>query len=700
MNYTLGIDLGTTFSVMAIVDDSGSPVVLKNKEGSALTPSVVYLGNEEPIVGEEAKEYQAFGETEIAAFFKRAMGNPHYHLEYNDKIYDPTLLSSFVLKKLKMDAETALGGVVENAVITVPAYFNNKQREATVKAGQLAGLNVLRIISEPTAAAIAYGMDKTDSGYVLVYDLGGGTFDVTIASMSPSAIDVIATDGDHSLGGKDWDDCLAMYISEQFEEEFGMDPLEDDDAFNSILVICENAKKQLTARDRTVVRVVYGGNVGQYEITKDMFQDMTQHLLERTWSLANEALKCAKLNWNEVGEVILVGGSTRMPMVAEFLEDRLGRKPKSGINVDEVVASGAAIQAAIDVAKLTKSKPMYTLGSAKKVQDVMSHSLGMIAVNEDRTSYINSIIIPKNTVIPSTKQEPYQIQTSSLTENVLEVYITQGESKRPHDCEILGKYVISGITHIEHASAIIDISYSYDDNGIVQVQAGQKQGEENLKVIHETVPEDLSWMNESPVEKEEYVHEPFSVIIAIDLSYSMEGKPLREAQKAAKEFVNKMNLDHTKVGIVGFANRSYVTLPLMDEEKTIISGIDHLTPLFQNGTLGYSNDGEPFSDIHHLLTAESGKKMAIVLTDGLWSNQFEAIRLAKRCHHEDIDVIAIGFGTADKEFLRQIATTDQNALTTDLNQIVSSFSSIAQVLSERSERNGSQNRSLQFFNKR
>jgi molecular chaperone DnaK len=700
MKYTLGIDLGTTFSVMAIVDESGRPVVLKNSEGSTTTPSVVYLGDREPIVGEEAKEYQAFGETEIAAFFKRSMGDRYFLLEYNDKTYDTIELSSLVLKKLKRDAEAALGVKVEDAVITVPAYFNNNQREATIKAGERAGLHVLRIINEPTAAAIAYGMDRSGEGKVLVYDLGGGTFDVTLASIGDASIEVIATDGDHSLGGKDWDDCLAMYISEQFQEEYGMDPMEDDDAFNSILVSCEKAKKQLSARDRTMIKVVYGGQSGQYEITKDMFEDVTQHLLERTWSLSNQALEHAMVNWREIDEVILVGGSTRMPMVAEFLKKRIGKNPKTGINVDEVVACGAAIQAAIDVANQQRSKPVFSLGAAKEVEDVMSHSLGMVAINDDQTKYINSTIIAKNKKIPSTENRPYQIQTSPSLDNLLEVYVTQGESERPLDCDILGKYVISEISHVEKEKAVINVAYSYDENGIVQVTATEKSTGRSLVVSVEPIPDDLSWLDEPPVQEEEVIMEPMSVLIAIDLSYSMQGMPLREAQKAAKEFVNGMDLEHTAVGIIGFADHSQITLPLLSNYRSIMNGIEQLRPLFDKATLGYSNAGEPFADSYRVLTKETGRKFLIVLTDGMWANQNEAVRLAERCHREDIEVIAVGFGTADEEFLRKIATADENALTTDLTQIVSSFSKIAQVLSDSSRTNDKQSggkRALQFF---
>ena len=495
MKYTLGIDLGTTISVMAIVDETGRPIVLKNAEGATTTPSVVYLGGDEPLVGEHAKEFQAYGYPEIAAFFKRVMGDSNYQLEFNGKTYNTIELSSFVLKKLKQDAEIALGQPITDAVITVPAYFNNHQREATIEAGKMAGLHVLRIINEPTAAAIAYGMRDVGSKKIMVYDLGGGTFDVTVASIENSAIEVLATEGDHSLGGKDWDDCLAVYVSEKFNEEFGVDPLEDDDAFNSILVSCEKAKKQLTARSVTTISVVYEGKKGKYEITKELFEDLTSHLVERTWGLSIQALENANIENHSLVDTILVGGSTRMPMISKFIEERMGNKPKTGINVDEAVACGAAIQASMEAENKGLGKKLFTIGSIKRVKDVMSHSLGMVAINDDQTKYINDRIIYKNSSIPIMKDRSYQLKTKRNGENILEIYVTQGESDRPLDCSILGKYVVSDITHVDNGPAFIDVTYSYDENGVVNVTALEKSTKKQLPIIVEKLPDDLSWLD-------------------------------------------------------------------------------------------------------------------------------------------------------------------------------------------------------------
>ena len=694
IRYCLGIDLGTTFSVMAVVDETGKPVVIQNKEGQATTPSVIYFGDEETIVGDEAKDYQSFGAAGIAAFFKRSMGDKHYQLDFNGKLYDTIQLSALVLKKMKKDAEDQLGQSITDAVITVPAYFNNNQRQATIQAGEMAGFNVLRIINEPTAAAIAYGMKGAGPKKVMVYDLGGGTFDVTIASISETSIDVIATDGDHALGGKDWDDCLTMYVSEKFQEEFGLDPLEDDDAFNSILVSCEKAKKLLSSRGRSMVKVVYGGKNGNYEVTQTLFEELTSHLLERTGSLSTYAVQQAGLQWHDLDEVILVGGSTRMPMVSQLIERLHGQKPKIGINVDEVVALGAAIQARMEVEKLSNVDPIFSLGSPKKIQDVMSHSLGMVAVNQDRSRYINSIIIKNNKPIPSLEKRPYQIQTNPYGDNILEIYILQGESERPLDCEILGKYVVSNITHVQKGQAVIDVSYSYDVNGVVNVTAIEKSTGNQLPITVEELPDDLSWLDGSP-DTFEVIYQKMAVVIAIDLSGSMAGNPLKQAQKAAGRFVDEMNMEHTSVGLIGFADRSKVSLEVTQNYKEIINGIERFQSIYKENKLGYGNRGEPFTDSFNLLSKHEGPRFLIVLTDGVWANTKQAISAAKRCHDQGIEVIAIGFGAANKRFLQQIATADEHALTTDLSSLVSSFSRIAQVLTDTSNQN--KQRKLQFF---
>src|SRR3954453_17831641 len=387
----VGIDLGTTNSVVAYRNAYGRPEVIANREGQNITPSVVYFGTDPPAVGQEAKEWARLGNDEIASFFKPHMGSPLYQLRFHGRDYNATDLSALVLRRLKEDAEAKLGEPVEQAVITVPAYFADAQRKATIDAGNAAGLEVLRIINEPTAAALAYGLQKTGGREtVLIYDLGGGTFDVTIARITPREIAVLSTAGDHDLGGKNWDDRIATFLSEKFAVETGVDPLDDPVALNEVLVRSEQAKWTLSERTTTRITLQLGTERRSYELTRAEFESMTFPLLDRTRSLTEEALAEASMSWKDLSGVLLVGGSTRMPMVRSYVTEMSGAAPRAGVNVDEVVALGAAIQAAMEVGQGAESAAIgFTLAGARRVQDVMSHSLGTVAVSNDGTSYVN-----------------------------------------------------------------------------------------------------------------------------------------------------------------------------------------------------------------------------------------------------------------------------------------------------------------------
>jgi molecular chaperone DnaK (HSP70) len=346
----VGIDLGTTNSAVAYRNAYGRPEVIANREGQNITPSVVYFGTDPPAVGQEAKEWARLGNEEIASFFKPHMGNPQFRLEFRGKSYSASDLSTLVLRRLKEDAETKLGAAVDRAVITVPAYFADPQRTATIDAGQAAGFQVLRIINEPTAAALAYGLQKSGvDETVLIYDLGGGTFDVTVARITPAEIVILATAGDHDLGGKNWDDRIATFLSERFAAETGFDPLDDPMALNEVLIRSEQAKWTLTERSAARITLQLGAERRTFELSRPEFEAMTFPLMERTRRLTEEALAEAGLSWPKLDGVLLVGGSTRMPMVRSYVSQMSGKPPRSGVNVDEVVALGAAIQAAMEV---------------------------------------------------------------------------------------------------------------------------------------------------------------------------------------------------------------------------------------------------------------------------------------------------------------------------------------------------------------
>ena len=447
----VGIDLGTTNSAVAYRNAYGRPEVIANREGQNITPSVIYFGADPPVVGQEAKEWARLGNEEIASFFKPHMGNPLFQLQFHGKTYSATELSTLVLRRLKEDAEARLGDQVDRAVITVPAYFADPQRKATIEAGQAAGFQVLRIINEPTAAALAYGLQKTGvEETVLIYDLGGGTFDVTVARITPDEIVILSTAGDHDLGGKNWDDRIATFLAERFAAETGFDPLDDPVALNEVLVRSEQAKWALSERTSTRITLQLGTERRTFELARPEFEAMTFPLMDRTRRLTEEASARPSLTWPRLDGVLLVGGSTRMPMVRTYVSQMAGKPPRTGVNVDEVVALGAAIQAAIEVGQnIGDAVPRFTLAAAgpqaaakdagapgRRVTDVMSHSLGTIAVSPDGSAYVNDIVIRRNLPIPASNTKSYLHETHGGANTRLEVYLTQGESAdaaRLHD---------------------------------------------------------------------------------------------------------------------------------------------------------------------------------------------------------------------------------------------------------------------------
>ena len=351
MSIRVGIDLGTTFSAVARINEvSGKPEVIRNSFNSPITPSVLcFEENGNVLFGEDAKSMQGMGNTNAIAFFKRNMGNDRFCVEFFGKTYNATDLSAILLKSLVKEAEQSCGEKIDSAVITVPAYFTHKERQATIEAGKKAGLKVLSIINEPTAAAFAYGLNEKESEKtILIYDLGGGTFDVTIARIDKNKIDILGSDGNHELGGKDWDDCIAGYLAQRFYEEHGIDLGENEEKVASLLVTAESVKKQLTSKDEVTAQIVYKNIRSSITITEELFEDISDVLINLTKDLTDNLIKSIGLSWSDITGVILVGGSTRMRMIYNYVKNMSGKEPLFGVNVDEAVALGAAIRANID----------------------------------------------------------------------------------------------------------------------------------------------------------------------------------------------------------------------------------------------------------------------------------------------------------------------------------------------------------------
>lgn len=679
MGVAVGIDLGTTNSAVAWVDSRGTPAVLPNADGQLITPSVICFQGRRVVVGDEAKELQAAGAEDVAAFFKRQMGDPHFTFYAQGRDHSATDLSALVLGQVKRDAEAALGRTVVSAVITVPAYFRNPQREATRDAGRLAGLEVLQLVNEPTAAAIAYGMRQgaKDSGRkLLVYDLGGGTFDLTLLRIDQDEIRILTSEGDHELGGKDWDDRIVQFAASRFEEEFGVNPIADAVSLTDLLARAEQAKKQLTTSLSARISLTHDGSRGTYELDRPTFAAITADLMERSVTLTRKVLDQSRVRPGDLDGILLVGGSTRMPMVHEFITRTFGRPPMTGINVDEAVALGAAVLAAEASPDKTASR-FFVGGGRRRTVDVTNHSLGMIALNDKCSAYVNSIILPKNEPVPCEQTRPYQFRTRSRGDNRLEIFMTQGESQAPGDVTYLGQYVIQTMAHAAGGLAVIDIAYAYDASGTVKVAARLRDGGQELPVTVEPLPADVpARFLQPPPPLPEPAH--VTAYLVFDLSGSMSSQPLAEAKRAGLSFVQNCDLSHCSIGVMVVADSVRTVLSACQDGRQIVAAINGL----EIGMVGYCNAAHPFDEALSRLKGVKDPRYVIALADGVWENQAAAITAARICHQQGIDIIAIGFGSADHAFLKAVASSDQASFMTSLEGLVDTFTTIAQVLTE------------------
>jgi molecular chaperone DnaK len=458
MSKIIGIDLGTTNSCVAVLE-GGEPKVIPNPEGNRTTPSVVAFKNGERQVGEVAKR-QAITNPNTIISIKRHMGTAH-KVEAEGKQYTPQEISAIVLQHLKSYAEDYLGEPVTKAVITVPAYFNDAQRQATKDAGKIAGLEVERIINEPTAAALAYGLDKTDQDQtILVYDLGGGTFDVSILELGDGVFEVKATAGDNRLGGDDFDQAIIDYLVEQFKKENGIDLSQDKMALQRLKDAAEKAKKDLSGVTTTQISLPFitAGPAGplhlEVSLSRAKFDELTADLVERTMGPTRQALSDAGLSASELDKVILVGGSTRIPAVQEAIKKATGKEPHRGVNPDEVVAMGAAIQGGV------------ITGDVKDVVllDVTPLSLGI-----ETMGGVFTRLIDRNTTIPTSKSQVFS--TAADNQTAVDIHVLQGERPMAADNKTLGRFQLSDIPPAPRGIPQIEVTFDIDKNGIVNVRA-------------------------------------------------------------------------------------------------------------------------------------------------------------------------------------------------------------------------------------
>ncbi|QUH26915.1 molecular chaperone DnaK [Serpentinicella alkaliphila] len=460
MSKVIGIDLGTTNSCVAVLE-GGDPIVIPNSEGNRTTPSVVAFGKDgERIVGEPAKRQAVTNPDRTIISIKRHMGTNH-KVNIDGKEYTPQDISAMILQKLKADAEAYLGEKVTDAVITVPAYFTDSQRQATKDAGKIAGLNVQRIINEPTAASLAYGLDKGDTQQkILVYDLGGGTFDVSILELGDGVFEVLATNGDNNLGGDDFDEAIINYLAEQFKKQEGIDLRQDNMALQRLKEAAEKAKKELSSTMTTNINLPFitATNTGPKHMNIDLsrakFDELTAHLVERTIGPLKNAMRDAKLSAGDIDKVILVGGSTRIPAVQDAVKKITNKDPHKGINPDECVAVGASIQAGV----LTG-----------EVKDVLLLDVTPLSLGIETLGGVFTRLIERNTTIPTKKSQVFS--TAADNQSAVDIHVLQGERQMAADNITMGRFQLTGIPLAPRGVPQIEVAFDIDANGIVNVSA-------------------------------------------------------------------------------------------------------------------------------------------------------------------------------------------------------------------------------------
>jgi molecular chaperone DnaK len=467
----IGIDLGTTYSVVASVDASWKPYTLANAEGEKLTPSVVLFEEAGIAVGRLAIAAMTTKMSQVAECPKRELGKRVFPKILGGRQFPPEALEAWVLNKLRVDAQDQLGPIPK-AVITVPAYFDEVRRKATMDAGYMAGLEVMDIINEPTAAALAFGYQEGFLGAahengvqkVLVYDLGGGTFDVTVMEIEGHDFVTLATDGDMRLGGRDWDQRLMDYVAEEFIRNYGTDPRDDMNTLGGLWRQCEKAKRTLSQRPKVVFDCYYEGHVLRVSMSRELFAELTQDLLDRTEFTTRQTLEAAGMDWEELNHVLLVGGATRMPAVMDMLRRVTGREPNTSVSPDEAVAHGAALHAEMLLAQHSGAPPAFT------IRNVNSHSLGVLGYDSQARQQRNAILIPRNTPLPITARRLFRTQRAG--QRSILVQIVEGESLSPEDCVAVGRCTVRSIPPDLPAQTPVEVCFHYEENGRLTVAVG------------------------------------------------------------------------------------------------------------------------------------------------------------------------------------------------------------------------------------
>ena len=577
MSKIIGIDLGTTNSCVAVME-GGQPTVIANAEGSRTTPSVVaFTKDGERLIGQVAKRQAVTNPDRTVISIKREMGTS-YKVNIDGKQYTPQDISAMILTKMKETAESYLGEKVSQAVITVPAYFNDSQRQATKDAGRIAGLEVLRIINEPTAASLAYGLDKEENQKILVYDLGGGTFDVSILDIGDGVFEVLSTNGNTRLGGDDFDQRIIDYVAEQFKKENGIDLKQDKIAAQRLKEAAEKAKIELSGTTTANINLPFitadatGPKHLDVTLTQAKFNELTADLVEATVEPMRKALKDAGLTVDQINKVILVGGSTRIPAVQEAVKKVTGKEPFMGINPDECVAIGAAIQGGV-------------LGG--EVKDVLLLDVTPLSLGLETEGHIFTKLIERNTTIPTSKSQVFS--TAADGQTTVEIHVLQGERQMAYDNKTLGRFQLTGIAPAPRGVPQIEVTFSIDNNGIVNVSAKDKAtgNEQQITItastnlseeeINQRVKEAEQFAEQDKKRKEEVetLNHADSLIYETEKTLRDNGDKLSDEDKNAvqneidafKKVREGNNADEIKNAMEGFTQKVYAVFGKLYQQQ-------------------------------------------------------------------------------------------------------------------------------------
>ena len=582
MSKIIGIDLGTTNSCVSVME-GGQPTVIANAEGSRTTPSVVaFTKDGERLIGQVAKRQAVTNPERTVISIKREMGTT-YKVNIDGKQYTPQDISAMILTKMKETAESYLGEKVSQAVITVPAYFNDSQRQATKDAGRIAGLEVLRIINEPTAASLAYGLDKEENQKILVYDLGGGTFDVSILDIGDGVFEVLSTNGNTRLGGDDFDQRIIDYVAEQFKKENGIDLKQDKIAAQRLKEAAEKAKIELSGTTTANINLPFitadatGPKHLDITLTRAKFDELTADLVDATVEPMRKALKDAGLSVDQINKVILVGGSTRIPAVQEAVKKVTGKEPFKGINPDECVAIGAAIQGGV-------------LGG--EVKDVLLLDVTPLSLGLETEGHIFTKLIERNTTIPTSKSQVFS--TAADGQTTVEIHVLQGERQMAYDNKTLGRFQLTGIAPAPRGVPQIEVTFSIDNNGIVNVSAKDKAtgNEQQITItastnlseeeINQRVKEAEEFAEQDKKRKEEVetLNHADSLIYETEKTLRDNGDKLSEEDKNAvqseidafKKVREGNNAEEIKNAMEGFTQKVYAVFGKLYQQQAGAEG--------------------------------------------------------------------------------------------------------------------------------